>query len=203
MDELILVGGGGHCSSCIDVIEQEGRFNIAGIIDLPEKVGQTLLGYPFIGTDVDLPALARNHRFFLITLGQIKSPQPRLKIYQLLGRLKVELPTIISPHAYVSPHTQIGEGTIIMHHSIVNANAAIGNNCILNSRALIEHDATIGDHCHISTGAIINGGTQIADETFIGSGAIIRDNISIGRSSLIGAGASVMTSLPDNSFQPG
>ena len=31
--EIILLGGGGHCRSCIDVIEQAGDFNIAGIVD--------------------------------------------------------------------------------------------------------------------------------------------------------------------------
>ena len=36
-DKIILIGGGGHCKSCIDVIEQEGRFTIAGIVDMPEK----------------------------------------------------------------------------------------------------------------------------------------------------------------------
>ena len=35
--EIILVGGGGHCKSCIDVIEAEGRFIIKGIIDLPDR----------------------------------------------------------------------------------------------------------------------------------------------------------------------
>ena len=42
MKELILIGGGGgHCRSCIDVIEQEQKFKIAGIIDkkdLPEII---------------------------------------------------------------------------------------------------------------------------------------------------------------------
>ena len=35
-EEIILIGGGGHCKSCIDVIEQEGKYQIAGIVDLPE-----------------------------------------------------------------------------------------------------------------------------------------------------------------------
>ena len=35
--EIILVGGG-HCKSCIDVIEAEGRFIIKGIIDLPDML---------------------------------------------------------------------------------------------------------------------------------------------------------------------
>ena len=32
MKKIILVGGGGH-KSVIDVVEQEGKFKIAGIID--------------------------------------------------------------------------------------------------------------------------------------------------------------------------
>lgn len=34
-EQIILIGGGGHCKSCIDVIEQEGKYQIAGIVDLP------------------------------------------------------------------------------------------------------------------------------------------------------------------------
>ncbi len=33
---VILIGGGGHCKYSIDVIEQERRFSIVGIIDMPE-----------------------------------------------------------------------------------------------------------------------------------------------------------------------
>jgi len=32
MKKIVLIGGGGHCKSVIDVIEQEGRFEIAGIV---------------------------------------------------------------------------------------------------------------------------------------------------------------------------
>ena len=46
MNKIILIGGGGHCKSVIDVIEQEARFEIAGIIDKPELLGTKILGYP-------------------------------------------------------------------------------------------------------------------------------------------------------------
>ena len=35
--KLILLGAGGHCKSCIDVIETEGKFTIAGILDVADK----------------------------------------------------------------------------------------------------------------------------------------------------------------------
>ncbi len=30
--QIILIGGGGHCKSCIDVIESENKYNILEII---------------------------------------------------------------------------------------------------------------------------------------------------------------------------
>ena len=45
-DRILLVGGGGHCKACIDIIEQDGKYQIDGIIDLPEKLDQLVLGVP-------------------------------------------------------------------------------------------------------------------------------------------------------------
>ena len=53
-DKLILIGGGGHCHACIDVIESTSTFEIIGIIDTKDKIGQSVLGYPIIGKDSDL-----------------------------------------------------------------------------------------------------------------------------------------------------
>ncbi len=193
--ELILVGGGGHCRACIDVIEQEGKWRIAGIVDRPESLGANVLGYPVLGSDADLPVLAETFRHFFITLGQIKSPAKRRELFALLKGLGAELPAIISPQAYVSRHAAIGEGTIVMHRALVNAGAAVGRNCILNTRALVEHDSAVGDHCHISTGAILNGGVQVAEGTFVGSRAVTRQEIRIGAGCIVGAGAVVLKDL--------
>jgi sugar O-acyltransferase (sialic acid O-acetyltransferase NeuD family) len=195
--KLILIGGGGHCKSCIDVIVQEGRFEIEGILDLPDKVGMEILGYPIIGTDFDLERLTSKIDYFFITLGQIKSPESRVIKYNQLKKLQLKIPVIISPHAYVSRFSTIGEGTIIMHFAQVNANAKIGVNCIINSKALVEHDAQIGDHCHVSTGAIINGGVIVGDNSFVGTGAKVLQYLKIGSGITIGAGAVVTKNLTE------
>lgn len=195
--KLILIGGGGHCKSCIDVIEQEGRFQIEGILDLPDKVGKEILGYPIIGTDLDIERLASKIDYFFITIGQVESPESRVIKYNQLKKLQLKIPVIISPHAYASRFSTIGEGTIIMHFAQVNADAKIGANCIINSKALIEHDANIGEHCHISTGAIINGGVNVGKNTFIGTGAQVLQYLTIGSGITIGAGAVVTKNLTE------
>ena len=65
-ENIILVGGGGHCKSCIDVIEQEGKYEIKGILDLPEKKGQNILAYKIIGNDDDISDYAKQGYNFLI-----------------------------------------------------------------------------------------------------------------------------------------
>lgn len=187
MKELLLVGGGGHCKSCIDVIEEEGKFKILGIIDQKEKLGQTILGYEVIGTDEDFPNLIKHCGFFHITVGQIGSPNIRVKIFNQLKNLNAEFPVIISPLAHVSKYSKLGEGTIIMHYAMINADTSVGKNCIINTKSLIEHDSVIEDFCHIATGAIINGGTKVEKESFIGSGAVTKQGSVIPQKSFIKA----------------
>jgi sugar O-acyltransferase (sialic acid O-acetyltransferase NeuD family) len=193
--KIVLIGGGGHCKSCIDVIEEEGKFEIAGIVDIPEKKGDTILGYRVIANDNDIPSLVNDYSCFLITIGQLKSPARRIEIFEILLKLKVSLPVIISPFAHVSRHASLGNGTIVMHGAIINAQASVGKNGIVNSNALIEHDAEIGEHCHISTGAIVNGGVIINQATLIGSGAVIKQGISIGEHCIVAMGRSIKTEL--------
>ncbi len=178
-DKILLIGGGGHCRSCIDVIEQEGKFQIVGIVDLPEKLNQSVLGYSVIGTDTDLPDLVKKHQNVLITVGQIKSPARRIELFMFLKDINALFPVIRSPLAFISPHASVDEGTIVMHNALINAGAQIGRNCIINTKALVEHDAVIEDHCHISTGAIINGGVVVGREPFIGSGSVTKEYITI------------------------
>jgi sugar O-acyltransferase (sialic acid O-acetyltransferase NeuD family) len=189
--DIILIGGGGHCKSCIDVIEQEGVYSIAGIVDLPEKKGDKILGYEIFANDDDIPELAKTYENFFITMGHLDSPQRRIELFALLKKLNKTLPVIVSPNAYISQHAEVDEGTIVMHQTVINAGSKIGKNCIINNKSLIEHDAIIGAHCHISTGAIVNGGVEVGRETFYGSGAVSKQYIKIPSKSFIKANSIV------------
>lgn len=196
-NKIILVGGGGHCVSVIDVIEQEGRFSIAGIVDRKND-GNKVLGYPIIASDEDLHRLAKEYKYFLITVGHILSNEPRVRLFEELRKLGATFPTIISPKAYVSKHAKLSEGTVIMHNAVVNANAGVGYNTIVNTGAIIEHDTIVGNHCHISTAAVINGGCSIGDHTFIGSNAMIKQTVKVKDKVIVGAGSVVLQDLEKN-----
>ena len=200
MTSLLVIGGGGHCHSCIDVIEAEGRYQVVGVVQSSDEQPSSVMGYPVVGFDADLPELLTRTSKALITVGQIRNPDTRIRLYEHLKTLGAELPVITSPHAIKSRYASFGEGTTVMHGCIVNANAKIGVNCILNSQALIEHDVIIGNHCHISTGANVNGDVQIGDGSFIGSGAVLIEGIRIGERAIIGAGQVVLSNVSDGTI---
>lgn len=191
MKKIVLIGGGGHCKSVIDVIEQEKQFEIHGIVDKPEKIGSYILGYEVIAADDNLQKLVKRFKYALVTVGQIKSPDLRIKLFNLASKAGFSLPSIISPNAYVSKHSSLGKGVVVMHHAVVNANTSIGDNCIINSKALIEHDCEVAEHCHISTNATINGGSKVGTRSFVGSNVTTKESIIIEEKSFIKAGSIV------------
>jgi sugar O-acyltransferase (sialic acid O-acetyltransferase NeuD family) len=184
---IVLIGGGGHCISVIDVIENNNNYNILGILDSNSKE-KNILGYKVLGGDDLISELVNENTYFLITVGQIKNYSIRKNIAKTLTENNAKLATVISSLAYVSRHAHIEQGTVIMNHAVVNAKSKIGKNCIINTKSNIEHGVSIGEFCHISTCAIINGDSVVGKGSFIGSNATISNGITIKENSIISAG---------------
>ena len=195
MSELILMGGGGHCRSAIDVIEAEGSHLILGVLEHPAFEDGDVLGYPILGGDDALADLVGPGSGVLVTIGQIKTSKIRERAFAAAKKAGALLPVIVSPNAYCSRRADMGAGTLVMHGAVVNAACRVGENCIVNSMALLEHDVSIGDHTHIATGARVNGGVKIGPRCFIGSGAILHNDIEIGEGAIIPAGTVVRSSV--------
>ena len=195
MKNIILIGAGGHCVSCIDVIEKEKKYRIIGLVDNKKMKN---IKYRILCNDKNFEKIISKSKNALITLGQIKETKKRINLFNEAKKNGFMFPKIISPLAYVSKNAVIGEGSIIMHGAIINSGAKIGKNCIINTNALIEHDAYVGDHCHVSTRATLNGGTQLGNKTFVGSHSVIRQNIKIGEGSFINANLFIDKNLEKN-----
>lgn len=198
---LILIGGGGHCKSVIDVAESAG-YNILGILDTPENVGKDVLAYKVIGVDDDIPQYVDKAEF-MITVGFIKNPAVRIKLYNKVKEACGKLATIVASTAHVSKYATLGEGTIVMHHAFVNAGAQIGDNVILNTFTNIEHDAVVGNQCHISTGTMVNGDCRVGERIFIGSQSVLANGIEIGSDIVIGAGSVVRKTILEKGIYSG
>ena len=188
-NKLILVGGGGHCKSVIEVAESAG-YTIIGVLDTLEHVGGSVLGYPVIGTDDQIVDYV-DKALFLVTVGHIKDAGIRIRLHESIQSAGGRFATLIASTAHVSRYASIGEGSVIMHHAMINADSRIGYSCIINTFANIEHDAVVGDFCHISTGAMVNGSCTVGNGVFLGSQSVMVNGVGIVDHCVIAAGSVV------------
>ena len=185
MKKIILIGGGGHAESCIEVIKSQKEFYPYLLIDQKLKKKnqiKTILEKDFIKN------YSLKNKNIHIGIGQLKNGKQREKIYKYYKNKFCKFPVIKSKSSYISKTSRIGEGTIIMHKVMININVNIGKNCIINSGSIIEHDVKIGNHVHIAPGAIILGGCNIGDYSFVGSGTVVRQNSTIKKKSILPSG---------------
>ena len=197
MEKMVLVGGGGHCKSIIESINNLKQFEIVGVVDKnpSECIG---LGIDIIGSDEDLNSLYKSGiKNAFIGVGSIGNANIRIKLYNMLKNLGYSFPIIIDKTAIVSCNAIIEEGVFIGKGAIINTNAIIKKHCIINSGAIVEHDCKINKFVHLAPGATLSGGVSIGERTHIGTNSTIIQNINIGKDVLVGAGAVIVEDIKD------
>ena len=182
MDDLVIIGGGGHGISVHEAVKSLGRFNVMGFIDNHAKAALSRFGVKYLGADGDLHKIIRSRTSAVIGLGQIESL----------------VPPIIAASATFSQLSAIGKGSVVLHKALVNADSRIGAFNIINSGAIIEHGVCTENYVHIAPGAIILGDVSIGMGSFIGAGAIVREGVKVGNRCLIGAGTFIHRDVADD-----
>jgi len=197
--KIILIGGGGHCKVVIDAALKQEKYEIIGIADIKEKIGECLLGILFVCCDRELEKYYRKGiKLAFISAGSTGNPSLRIKLWQRVKEIGFKFPNIIHPESIASQFAQMGEGNFLGEGAIINAGVRIGNQCIINSGAIVCHDCEISDFVHISPGVMISGGVRIGKYSHIGTGTSIRQCIKIGERTVIGAGSVVLEDMDSN-----
>lgn len=196
MERILLIGGGAHCSSVIDTLNQQALFEPVGILDTFDKIGKEVLGVPIIGEDSEmLEFFQKGIKYAFISLGSVGDSRLRIKLKEKAEHIGFQFPTVIDPTAIVSKHVKIGAGTFIGKGAILNTNVYIGEHTIVNTGAIVEHDCRIGDFVHIAPGTTMSGSVSIGNNSHIGTNSAIIQNINIGDNSIIGAGSVVIRDI--------
>ena len=195
---LLLIGGGGHCLSVIESLRDQQDFSRIGIIDTPEKNGQTLLGIPFIGSDKDCKRLlTEGYTDAFISFGSIGNPSKRITLFNKLSLMGFNMANVIDSSAHVGDSVTFRKGVYVGKHVTINAFAIIADCVIINTGAIIEHRCIIGPFAHIAPGVILCGEVIIGENTHIGAGSCVKQSVQIGDNCLIGMGSVVLKSISD------
>ena len=195
--KLLLIGGSGHCRSVLDTAIQLNIYDEIGIVDFTDS---SCLGVPVVGNDDDIPSLIRegwNEAF--ITVGSVGNTGIRRRLYEMVKKLNLAVPSLIDPTAVIANSVEIGEGTFVGKRAVVNTCSGIGKCAIINTGAIIEHDCKIGEFSHISPGAVVCGQVTVGNDSHVGAGSVVRQQIVIGDKVLLGAGSTVVSDIPSNS----
>lgn len=204
MEDIILLGMGGHAHSVVDSIERTGRYRITGFLDTEEMVGKSYKGYPVLGTDEIMKQYYdRGVRNAFVTVGFLGHGNIREQLYKQLKAVGYTLPNIIDDTAVLAGDAEVGEGVFIGKKAVVNAGAKIGNMCIINTGAVVEHDCRVADFSHISVGSLLCGEVQVGEASFVGAGAAVIQGRKIGSRCVIGAGAVICKDMQNDMLHYG
>lgn len=204
MEDIVLLGIGGHAHSIIDSIEENRQYNIIGFLDIAERQNETYRNYKVIGTDDRLQELYdKGVRYAIVSVGYIGNGKIRCKLYERLRMIGYKLPNIIDKSAIIASDVQLGEGIYIGKKAIINANSSIQDMCIVNTGAIVEHDCKVEKYSHIAVGTVLCGNVSIGKECMVGANATIIQGVSVGNHTIIGAGTVVTHDVKANMMKYG
>ena len=197
MEEILIVGGGGHAKVVISILQKLGRYRIVGYTDLVNK--GSVSSVPFLGSDGELTLFIAGRKRFpaVLAVGQVGLGRMRRELFARLESLELCFPSIISPDAIVNNEVVFGEGAVVMAGAVINTGASIGQGAIVNTNCTIEHDSALADWVHVGPGATICGGVKIGQFSMIGAGATVIEGMEIAADCIVGAGATVVRDITE------
>jgi sugar O-acyltransferase (sialic acid O-acetyltransferase NeuD family) len=199
--KIILIGCGEQARVSIDAIEDQGKYEIVGLVtndvaDLHRKV----YGYEVICTDDRVEPLLSEHPdiegYFLGVGVGTGSMQRRHELYTRFDKL-LEAVSVISPASVISRYSTIGGGVFIEPYARISNGVVVGNHCLIQSFTSINHDQTIHDNVLIGCNVSM-AGRSIGSHTVIADGSSIGFKKTVGQNCLITDGTVVTKDLPDN-----
>lgn len=194
---LVVIGASGHAKVVIDILEKEGRYRIAHLLDDNAAMhGKSFFGYAVAGaTPSILTGASAEKPPVLVAIGDNGA---RLRIASWLRSNGFEFARAVHPQSQVGRGAIVGAGTVIMAGAVVNSDAVIGDNTIVNTGATVDHDCVVGDGVHLAPGTHLCGGVRVGAGAFLGAGTVVIPGIRVGANAIVGAGSTLLEDVPEN-----
>ncbi|MGI5839469.1 MAG: acetyltransferase [bacterium] len=193
MEDCLIIGAGDHARSVINIIELEGRYRIAGLVDDHLPVGAAVFGYEVLSRPEAIATLPIAHGIVCIGDNWLRS--------LLVSRVRELRPdfrfiTAIHPGSTINRRVgEIGAGTKIFQGAVIEHAARIGEHCLINPLTLVGHDSDIGNFVNVHPGVNICGDVRIGSFSTLAVGVNVINGVRIGEHTVIGAGSTVVKDI--------
>ncbi len=195
MNQIIIIGAGGHGRVVLDILRAAGDCNPIGFLDAnPNLQGRRVDGLEVLGDFSMLEALIfKGVTGAIVAIGD---NQVRRSYTEEISKLGLPLINAIHPSANIAANAHLGKNIVISAGALVCAHCQIGNSAILNTGCIVDHESIIANSTHICPGAKLAGRVIVDSGAFVGIGATIIQNVRIGTDAVVGAGAVVIKDVP-------
>lgn len=188
---IFLVGGGGHASDVLNLIERCGRLaEVAGYYDddaAPARMQRW--GVSHLG-----PAAGARFETGSFVLG-VGMPATKVAVLAVIHVGDAIPLTLVDPAAVIGYGAELGPGTVVFPGGVVSAMASLGQHGLIHHHAVIGHDTVVGARCSVMPGATVSGDCVLGDDVLIGTNAAVRQGVTVGAGARVGAGAAVVADV--------
>ena len=192
LKKIVLIGGGGLSSEVAEVATQNG-FSVIGYVDAC-KTGSSLT---YLGEPEVYFASKDKPDFVFPAFGAVDRKGLLMRSLSLKNLSGFTIPSLVSPHSYVSSSVTLGMGVFVSHGVVINPNTSVEDFSIINSGSIIGHNVTVSMCSIISGQVFIGGASNIGANTLIGPGVTIMHSIDIGSEVIVSIGSTVARDIPD------
>lgn len=158
MEDVLIVGAGGHGRSVAEAILLGGTYRLAGFLDDSWPNAKEVWGYPVLGKVGDLDTCGERARLAIVAIGNNAT---RERLHARILAAGFELVTVIHPRAIVSPRATLGAGCAVMAGAVIGTEAVLGEGVIVNCGAIADHHCRVEEFGHLGVGACMAGGSVL------------------------------------------
>ncbi len=193
MISLVLLGGGGHASDVLAVVEgiaaSGRRIDLVYVADdawsRPERFDNRSVDVKMVESIEAGATMAP----FVVAVGY---PHSRRLVHDMASAVGGEpADPLFHPHASMGSTTSSAPGVVVMGNTWVSPGALIEAHTHLGYGVTVGHDTMIGPFCSIMPGACIGGDVHIGEGALIGANSTVLQGLTIGIGAVVGAGAVV------------
>lgn len=190
---LVLLGGGGHSSDVLSVVESlalsEANLYPVYVADDSWQMPERFEDRGEVKMVESVEAGARLGPF-LVALGYPGSRRAVHDAAIAVGGSSAE--AIVHSHATLGINVSLADGVVVMGQTWISANVTIGAHTHVGYGSTVGHDTTVGAFTSIMPSACIGGDITIGDDVLIGANSTVLQGVKVGDGSIVGAGAVVL-----------
>ena len=168
---LLIVGAGSYALVTAEIAEEMGCFDKIAFVD--DTIKTLKNGTDVVGSTRDIDRLAGEYGCAIVAIG---NPEVRSSLLaHLQNNTDYQIPSLISPKAYVSPSAKVMDGCIIGPMAVVHTEAVLEEGCIISAGAVVNHESTCGKCVHVDCNATVAAYASVPAKTKICSGEVYKN----------------------------